>query len=229
MNSPSELRVMSYNVRSLRDDGHAVSAVIRRCQPDVLLVQEAPRFLRWRSKRAAMAREAGLVVATANRPGGLCVMTSLRVEVKSTTFTLLPKSPRRHQRALAGATLTCGGLSWHVVTTHLSTDRAERRRHLPAVRSALASHPDAPLVLGGDLNDDPTGDTFTDLAGSLQDCFAVAGKGNGATSPASAPRRRIDAILVDRALSVVSCEVVSVPGVETASDHRPVLAILRQA
>src|SRR4051812_20005174 len=60
----AELRLLSYNVRSLRDDAVAVGAVIRACEPDVVAVQEAPRFLRWRSKRAAMARRCGMVVAT---------------------------------------------------------------------------------------------------------------------------------------------------------------------
>ena len=64
-----ELRLLSYNVRSLRDDRASVAAVIRACRPDVVAVQEAPRSLRWRSKRAALARTSGLVVATADREG----------------------------------------------------------------------------------------------------------------------------------------------------------------
>ena len=43
----SELRVLSYNVRSLRDDPEALGRVIRSAQPHVVLVQEAPRFWRW--------------------------------------------------------------------------------------------------------------------------------------------------------------------------------------
>jgi endonuclease/exonuclease/phosphatase family metal-dependent hydrolase len=224
----SELRVMTYNVRSLRDDVEAIASVVRSCAPDVVLVQEAPRFLRWRSKRAALARRCGLVVGTADRPGGLCVLTALRVDVVSTRFTLLPKAPRRHQRAMASAVVKADGQTWRVISTHLSTDAAERQRHLPAIIAELSAGGEAPVVVGADVNEDPDGPVFRALASRLHDCFAVAGVGDGLTAPAATPQRRIDAILVDPAVEVVSCEVVTGGGVEHASDHRPVLAVLRQ-
>ena len=77
----SELRLLSYNIHGLRDDVEAVSRVIRSLEPDVVCIQEAPRFMRWRSKRAAIARKAGLVVGTADKPAGLMLMTSLRARV----------------------------------------------------------------------------------------------------------------------------------------------------
>jgi endonuclease/exonuclease/phosphatase family metal-dependent hydrolase len=228
MSGTVDLRVMSYNVRSLRDDVDALASVVRTCAPDVLLVQEAPRFLRWRSKRAALARRCGLVVATADRPGGLCVMTALRVDVVNTSFCLLPKTSGHHERVLVTATLGFGGLRWRVVSMHLSTDLAERRRHLPTIMAELAIDSAEPLIAGGDLNEQPGEPVFSELAARLQDCFEVAGSGPGATYSAELPRRRLDAIFAAPSLTVVSCEAVGVPGVETASDHRPVLAVLRQ-
>ena len=65
---PRPLRLMTWNVRSLRDDRSSVVRVIQRCAPDVLFVQEAPRFFRARSKLAALARESGMVVACGGRP-----------------------------------------------------------------------------------------------------------------------------------------------------------------
>jgi endonuclease/exonuclease/phosphatase family metal-dependent hydrolase len=118
-------------------------------------------------------------------------------------------------------------MTWRVVSTHLSTDPAERVRHLPAIWAALPSGAPEPLVVGSDVNEGPNGPVFEELAGRLQDCFAVAGAGDGLTSPAVSPRRRLDAIFADRSVQVVSCEAVSAPGVEAASDHRPVLAVLR--
>jgi endonuclease/exonuclease/phosphatase family metal-dependent hydrolase len=220
---------MTYNVRSLRDDVDSLSAVVQRHDPDVLLVQEAPRFLRWRSKRAALARRCGLVVATADRPGGLCVMTHLRVDLDSTSFVLLPKTPRRHQRAVVTATVTMRGATWRLASVHLSTDPAERQQHLPALLSALDAGEDStPLVVGGDINEGPDGPVFGQLADRWQDSFAVAGRGDGLTSTAASPRRRLDAIFADRTVTVVSCEAIDTPGVVAASDHRPVLAVLRQ-
>jgi endonuclease/exonuclease/phosphatase family metal-dependent hydrolase len=224
----AQLRVMTYNVRSLRDDVEALAAVVRACAPDVLLVQEAPRFARWRSKRAALARRCGLVVATADRPGGLCVLTALRVDVLDTSFAPLPSAAGHHQRALVGARLAFGGVHWEVLSVHMSTDPAERRRHQPGVAAQLSVRRSAPLIVGGDLNEDPGSPLFGEFSGRLQDCFAVAGEGPGLTSPARSPRRRLDAIFAEPALSVVSCEVVDLAGVEAASDHRPVLAVLSQ-
>jgi len=219
---------MTYNVRSLRDDIDALASVVRECAPDVVLVQEAPRFLRWRSKRAALARRCGLVVATADRQGGLLVMTALRIDVLSTSFSLLPKESGHHQRGVAQATVRSGGEVWRVASTHLSTYADERRRHLPRLQSILTADSSVPLVVGADINEDPTGPVFGELAATYQDCFAVAGSGAGLTSPSVGPRRRIDAVFADASLKVVSCEVVSTPGVEAASDHRPVLAVLRR-
>jgi endonuclease/exonuclease/phosphatase family metal-dependent hydrolase len=71
---------------------------------------------------------------------------------------------------------------------------------------------------------------YSALSASVPDCFAVAGAGDGFTSPSAAPARRLDAIFAGPSLSVVSCEVIDTPGVvAAASDHRPVLAVLRQA
>jgi endonuclease/exonuclease/phosphatase family metal-dependent hydrolase len=224
------LRVMTYNVRSLRDDVEVIASLVRDVAPDVLLVQEAPRFLRWRSKRAALARRCGLVVATTDRLGGLCIMTSLGVDVGSTSFSILPKHPKQHQRAVVAAVVEHAGASWRVASTHLSTDDQERIRHLGALTAVLADQRQpAPLVLGGDINEGPTGPVFSALAARWQDCFAVAGTGTGLTSTAAVPIRRLDAIFADPALSVVSCEAVDAPGVEWASDHRPVVAELRQS
>ena len=46
---------------------------------------------------------------------------------------------------------------------------------------------------------------------------------SGPTFPATAPDRRIDGVFGTEGLAVRSYEVVSAPGVERASDHRPVL------
>jgi endonuclease/exonuclease/phosphatase family metal-dependent hydrolase len=225
----ADLRVMTYNVRSLRDDVEALAGVVRAAAPDILMVQEAPRFLRWRSKRAALARRCGLVVATADRPGGLCIMTSLRVAIVDTWFTLLPRSPRHHQRAVVGVTVTCAGAGWRFATLHLSTQPAERVRHLPVLRSLLSAESELPLVVGGDINEGPGSPVFDELATSRQDCFAVAGTGSGLTSPTSTPKHQVDALFADPTITVVSCEVVRREGVVAASDHSPLLAVLRPA
>ena len=232
MSPMADLRLLSYNVRSLRDDAEAVADVIRACRPDVVAVQEAPRHLRWRSKRAALARKSGLVVATADRPGGLMLMTSLAVRIVSTKFTVLPKSPDLHQRAVAAAELELRGAHWTVASVHFSLDADERVRHLEPLRAFLGDGT-APLVVAGDLNEGPSGPVWQALAEQLQDSYAIAPDGPGETFRARRPRHRIDAVFAERSVEVVSCHAVHEgPGIDSdrliaASDHLPVLAVLR--
>jgi endonuclease/exonuclease/phosphatase family metal-dependent hydrolase len=224
-----ELRLLSYNVRSLRDDAEAVAAVIRACDPDVVAVQEAPRFLRWRSKRAALARRSGLVVATANRPAGLMVMTSIRTKVLDTGFALLPKTPRLHQRAVCSALVELDRAQWSLSSIHLSLDDDERLRHVPPLLDAVRRW-DAPVVVAGDVNERARdGRVWAELATGLQDAYAVAPDGPSETYSARNPHKRIDGIFVDKRIQIVSCRAVhDVDGLDVASDHLPVLAVLRQ-
>ena len=224
----SEIRLLTYNVRALRDDADAVSDVIRALSPDVVCVQEAPRFLRWRSKRAAIARKAGLVVSTADREGGLMLMTSLRAAVVSTHFALLSKRPNLHQRAVCAAVLDFGGVRWTIASVHLSLSPDERQAHLPELWAALEGHGSGPLVVAGDVNEEPAGPVWAELSSRLVDAWTVRGNGPGFTYSASEPRKRIDGIFVDGGVEVLECRVVDdVPGVRVASDHLPVLAVLR--
>lgn len=223
----TEIRVLSYNIRALRDDADAVSAVMRSCAPDIVCVQEAPRFLRWRSKRAAIARKAGLVVATADRPAGLLILVSMRTQVVSTSFRLLSRSPSLHQRAIASAAVRVGGVRLDVASVHLSLDADERSRHLPELWSALP--PDhSSLVVAGDVNEGPDGPVWRELSTTLRDAWATSGSGAGDTYSARSPHKRIDGIFAGNGFEVVECRAVDdVPGVAEASDHLPVLAVLR--
>jgi endonuclease/exonuclease/phosphatase family metal-dependent hydrolase len=194
----------------------------------VVCIQEAPRFLRWRSKRAAIAREAGLVVATADRPAGLMLMTSLRVSVVATHFTLLSKRPQLHQRAVCAAVLDVGGMRWRIASVHLSLSPDERQAHLPELWSAVEFGDESPLVVAGDVNEEPDGPVWAALSSRLVDAWAVTKTGAGETFNATSPHKRIDGIFVDSDVEVVECRAVTdVPGVQIASDHLPVLAVLR--
>jgi len=231
----ADLRLLSYNVRSLRDDEDAVADVIRGCGVDVVAVQEAPRFLRWRSKRAALARKSGLVVASAHRQAGLTVLTSLRAKVLDTSFTLLPKTAKLHQRAVSGVLLEIAGERWAVMSVHLSLSDEERWQHLQPLLDAVRRW-DAPLVVAGDINETPDGRVWKSLASALQDAYAVAPDGPAETYSTRRAVRRIDGVFADPSVTVVSCHAVHGGGAEgltaeqlhAASDHMPVVAELRQ-
>ncbi|MET9608320.1 endonuclease/exonuclease/phosphatase family protein [Streptomyces sp. NPDC006512] len=231
------IRVLSYNIRSLRDDEDALARVIRACEPDLVLAQEAPRFFRWRKHAARLAAKSDLVVlgggATAAGPLLLC---SLRAFVERTEDVLLPLTPGRHRRGFATAVVRFGTVRLGVISAHLSLDREERAGQTQMLLDRVAST-DAPYVIaGGDVNETPDGAAFGRLAGALQDCWTVAPWGGEHTFPAAAPGgpdRRIDAVFASRGVEVLSCGVpTGLPGVTrsdlgAATDHLPVLAVLR--
>ena len=81
-----EIRIISWNVHGLRDDTRALARIVRELDPDVMCVQEAPKFWRWRAKVAALARECGLIyVAGGGTTGGSALLVHLRVDVEAST------------------------------------------------------------------------------------------------------------------------------------------------
>src|SRR5205814_964621 len=151
------VRLLTYNVRSLRDDKVAVAAVIRACDADVVCIQEAPRFLRWRSKCAALARAAGLFVVTGGRTAGaMLLLARVGVDVDASYDVLLHKTPRLHQRGLAVGVLRVKGERYAVASMHLSLDDTERTRQIDEVTAHMERLADgAPIVVAGDVNETP--------------------------------------------------------------------------
>jgi len=224
----ARLRVMTYNVRSLREGRQRVAAVIRACAPDVVCIQEAPRFVRWRSKCAALARESHLVVVTGGRTAGATLLlAAVRTRVRRREDLLLTRTPGLHQRGLAMAVLEAGGARLGVASMHLGLSEAERERHLGEVLGHLHRLDAQQLVLAGDLNECPERPRWQALAARLRDAHAVAPSGGSPTFPARGPRHRIDGVFASGGVEVLRCGVPEdVPGLAEASDHLPVVADL---
>lgn len=223
------LRLLTYNVRSMRDDRDALGRVIRSAEPDVVLVQESPRFARWRSLCAELARRSNLVVVSGGRPAGSnLILSTLSIDVVSHAEVLFTRDPRLHRRGTAIATLTKAGERFAVAGIHLDLVEQPRLRHVGELEQALAANvaEDVPVIIAGDVNDVPGSPVWQALAENRQDAFAVAGQRDGFTSSAIDPRRRIDAAFVDQRLTVTGARVLDGADVERATDHRPVLVEL---
>ncbi len=223
------LRLLSYNIRSMRDDRAALARVIRSARADVVCIQEAPRFLRWRSTCAALARTSGLVVVSGGRPAGAnLILSSLGVDVVSTADALFSKQPRLHQRGAAIAVLRLRGVTFAVAGTHLDLVPAARLQHVGELHAAIAAHvpPEVPTIVAGDINDHPGSAPWQALAAERTDAFAQAGIGSAFTSTAASPHQTIDGIFADPRILVRSAQVLDEPDVLVASDHRPLLAEL---
>ncbi|MFG3189181.1 endonuclease/exonuclease/phosphatase family protein [Streptomyces omiyaensis] len=225
------VRILSYNLRSMRDDEDALARVIRACAPDVVLAQEAPRFFRWRKHAARLAARSELVVlsggATAAGPLLLC---SLRATVERTEDVLLPRTPGLHRRGLATAVVRFGAARLGLVSCHLSLSKEERYVQAGLVLDRVAALGTPYTVVAGDLNEDPGGPAFTRLTGTLRDGWEARPLGAGNTFPGSAPRRRIDAVLATEGVEFLGCGVPDGPDpadLAAATDHLPVLAAVR--
>ncbi|NEA46480.1 endonuclease [Streptomyces sp. SID10815] len=228
------VRVLTYNIRSLQDDTEALARVIRACAPDLVLLQEAPRFFRWRKKLARLAAATDLVTLTGGATAaGPAVLCSLRATVERTEDVLLPLTPGQHRRGLATAVVRFGGARLGVLACHLSLVGAERHDQSGLLLDRLAEMGVEHAVVGGDLNEGPEGPAFRRLAGALQDGYAAAPWGGEHTWSATEPHRRIDAVFATPGIEVLGCGVpLDQPGVteadlRAATDHRPVLAALR--
>jgi len=213
--SDGDLRVVSWNVRSLRDDARGVARALLDLEPDLVCVQEAPRLLLWRLWRSCLARRAGLRLLTRSRACGNLLLAGPRVHAVATGVVVLPRRPGLHRRAAAWAQVEVQGRGLVLAGTHLDLDGQARLDSARRIRSTL---PPGPLVLGADVNDEPGTPAWAALADGLAD------PGRAPTFPARGPARRLDALLVDPALEVVSYEVV---GTGLVSDHLAVRADLR--
>lgn len=228
------VRLLSYNVRSLRDDREALVRVIRACAPDVVCVQEAPRFFRWRKKAAWLGRRTDLTyVAGGGTAAGPMILASLRAHVERAEDVLLPRTPGLHQRGLACAVLRFGSAArLGVVSFHLSLQSRERYEQGGTLLEKVRGLGEF-AVAAGDVNERPTGRTFGLLGERLQDAWRVAPWGDEHTSTPADPHQRIDAVLATPGVEILAAGVPrGLPGVTpadlaAATDHLPVLAVVR--
>jgi endonuclease/exonuclease/phosphatase family metal-dependent hydrolase len=220
------VRVLTYNVRGLRDDFGALTRVVRAAEPDVVAIQEAPIYLRWRSKCARLARVCGLVyVAGGRTAGGNLIMVAPRVRARGPAEQRIRQPLRDPIRGVVSAELEVGGARLGVVGCHLGLKPDGRRDQVQTV-IGVARGIQAPTVVAGDLNELPTGPCWQALG---QAGFTDPAEDGGEfTFPATAPRVRIDAILTGQGVTV---KEYGVPhhdrrDLQAATDHLPVLAVL---
>lgn len=224
--------VMSYNIKHLSLDPVAAAQVIQEAAPDVVALQEPPKWWRGRAQTRAFARQTGMIcVATGGWPGNsgstaLFVSTELAPRVKKVIKRglpwrltwLLPKFPSR--RGFCAVDL--GDLV--VFSVHLSLNERERREHRNIIMHAAQKLGPERCIIAGDLNESPGGPTWLALGQKLHDAALTSqqdGRERG-TFPARKPKRRIDAIFVGAHFSMQNYRVWSTLLTARASDHLPI-------
>lgn len=223
--APSTLRVATYNLRGLKDDAHAAARVVRTIAPDVLLLQEVPRYPGSSYAISSFARQAGLLWSGRTRlVSGTSLMTSLRVLSTDSQDRKLRVGLRENPRSYTVATVSSPGRPpVTVVSVHLPLDGRQRVDHVGTVLRELADDlavpADAPLVIGGDLNEDAAGPAWGVVAAQLLEV-----SDDRPSFPAAAPRQRIDAIFARGHGAATPGEPALLDGMPlaAASDHVPV-------
>ena len=140
-------------------------------------------------------------------------------------------NPRK--RGVIRASIQISGGPLHIINTHLSLFKLERRRQVKTLMGQdwlMAVPQDEPVILCGDLNAGPLSQTYRTLSRRLRDVQKEIKGPKGAISQptfhARSPLFRIDHIFVSHHLRAIHVEVTHTPDTRTASDHLPLTADL---
>jgi endonuclease/exonuclease/phosphatase family metal-dependent hydrolase len=221
-----QLRVVTYNVRGFRDGADHVARVVSHFEPDVVLLNETGGRLALRR----FARGIGMELAADpwspfRRRVKDAVLARPPWHIASSRQHRFPTASRLYPRGALIAELRRSGARIHAVATHLSLHPGERRRHAEEVADLVrALH--TPTVIGGDLNELPDGKAVSALGARFADAWLLGGDADGLTFPADEPTARIDYVFVTEGIRVERAVVPGGPDVRTASDHRPVVALV---
>lgn len=232
LNAARTLRVMSYNVHvgigmDKQLDLRRVADVINRERPDLVGLQEVDVGVR-RTNRvdqlAELARLTGMQAAFAPnleyQGGWYGVAVLSRFPLLATEHRLFDHLREAERRGCLLVEVEAGGRRLSFATTHLDYQHGDNRRFETEQLLAALARVSPPLVVAGDFNDEPTGDSYKLMLTRFADAWAAASQpGDGLTYPADRPVKRIDYVFHTARLRARRAWVVE----SLASDHRAVM------
>jgi endonuclease/exonuclease/phosphatase family metal-dependent hydrolase len=220
------VRVLVYNVRGFRDGADRVASVLERFEPDLVLLNESGG--RWRLRRFAkrvQMKAVGDPWSPFRRRVKDAVLVRAPWRVLERRFRRFGDSARWYPRGTVVVRVARSGYRLWAAAVHLGLRPAERRRHAEELVDLLRGL-DGPDVVGGDLNETPSGRAVSFLSERLWDAWLLGGDVAGETFPADEPTARIDYLFVSEGIRVERALVPAIPEVRVASDHRPFVAEL---
>ena len=218
--------MLVYNVRGFRDGADRVASVLERFEPDIVLLNESGG--RWRLRRFAKRVQMKAVSdpwSPFRRRVKDAVLVRAPWRVLERRFRRFGDSARWYPRGTVVVRAARSGYRLWAAAVHLGLRPAERRRHAEELGDLLRGL-DGPVVVGGDLNETPSGRAVSFLSERFWDTWLLGGDVAGETFPADEPTARIDYLFVSEGIRVERALVPAIPEVRVASDHRPVVAEL---
>lgn len=221
---PHVVRVAAYNVRVFKDDRRSLVDIVRQIQPDVLLLQEAPRHPGSGHRIATFADQVGMTWSDGRRGRmSTTLLTGLRLDVLSCEHYSHPVGRRDEPRGFAVSRLRLPGhRPFAAVSVHLSLQSAQRGPHAQQILQTLETVDAEAVVLGGDFNETFGHGAWLDLGAQLQEVT-----GDLLTSPSGTPGKTIDGLMVRGPVTAQLPDLgLDELTLKLATDHRPVYADL---
>jgi endonuclease/exonuclease/phosphatase family metal-dependent hydrolase len=230
------VRVLTYNIHHGEGtdgalDLERIARVIRAAEADVVCLQEVDRNLP-RTERidiaAVLAEMLGMTAvfdANYRFSGGEYGNATLsRLPIVHWENRALPGPDGVEPRGSLRVDVEVAGATLHVLNTHLGLRPEERLEQARALLEQAAGL--ERVVLAGDLNAVPGSEPMAALGERFVDTAAALGA-DEATSPSTAPRRRIDYVLVTPDLEAREARTGLHDEAGVASDHLPYVAAIR--
>lgn len=234
---PVRLRVLSYNIHHAEGvdrklDLERITKVMLSVKPDVVALQEVDKNVKRTGsidQPAELARLTGMNVifgANIELQGGHYGNAVLsRFPIARHKNHLLPNIDNGEQRGVIEAEIQVPQADQTILllATHLDhrADERERIASAKTINELIASHPEQPALLAGDLNATPESKTLQ----LFKKMWIRANAKPMATVPVHNPTKQIDFILY-RPASRWKVIEVQVLDEAVASDHRAILAVL---
>lgn len=236
--APKVLRVLCYNVHHGEGtdgklDLERIANVLGAAKPDVVFLQEVDNnTTRTRkvdqtaklAKLTGMKAEFGKAIDLQGGAYGLAILS--RFPLTKVKVHELPGKPMQEARGVMQATVEPKGFpALTLLNTHLQHDDGPTRQKQAAKIDELFGKAAGAFILAGDLNAAPGSAPVKALAKNWTFATEPGGKGL-LTIPSDVPKQQIDYVLFRGKFEVVEAKVIEE---KVASDHRPVLAVLRWA
>lgn len=234
---PRPLVVMTYNIHHGEGldgvlDLDRIASIICDVNPDVACLQELDRNLPRTGHRdlpALLAEKLGMqAVFEPNYRfdgGEYGNATLTRLPVLASSNTALPNPEGKEPRGCLSVTVEWQGIAVEILNTHLGLTGLERLAQAEAIAALPKSKP---RILAGDMNETSTAPGMQRLTALMKAGVDLEAQPPEGTVPSDAPRRRIDHILADDSLEILSSRVIRTAATQTASDHLPCVASFQQ-